>query len=117
MKKTKITLIIGWLFFLAPNLFAQNNEGVFKLKEGDWFEVQVEQTDGTSFLLKYELQKQLPNKNQLYRIKLEHFKAIIKYGMKVGYDSYYPTFEENKSNPEIKNQFDLGVCRTSKYTE
>ncbi len=113
MKKTKITLILGWLLFLCSNLFAQNSEGLFKLKEGDWFEVQVEQTNGSSYLMNYQMQKQLPNENQRYKVSLEHLKVIRKYAKKsFGYDSYYPTFKENKTNPETKNQFSLEVTPT-----
>jgi hypothetical protein len=115
MKKTKITLIIGWLLFLCSNLFAQNTEGRFKLKEGDWFEVEVEQNAGSTYLLNYQLQKQLPNKNQQYRICLEHFKIIRKNnGKYFGYDSYYPVFDENKTEPEIKDQFNLEVTPAGK---
>jgi hypothetical protein len=111
MKRNKITLILGWLIFLCSNLYSQNTEGLFKLKEGDWFEVQVEQNNGSTYLLNYQLQKQLPNRNQLYKVRLEHLKVIRKYVKKCfGYDSYYPTFEENKTNPELKNQFNLEVA-------
>jgi hypothetical protein len=127
MKKTKITLIIGWLIFFSASLFAQNHEGIFKLKEGDWFEIVVERSyispqlshimgpvqtqivEETS-LLNYRLQKQLPSGNQLYNICLEHLKGTRKSGKYfLGYDSYYPEFEENKTSPEFKNQYNLEV--------
>ena len=130
MKKHTFTLLLGWLLFLSSNLFAQDSEGLFRLKEGDWFEVQVEQRYGTtltwnsqsqkqlnekSFLLNYQLKKQLVNGNQEYKIRLDHFKIRKKYGADYfGYDSYYPTFEENRTNQEIKNQFSLEVTPTGK---
>ena len=135
MKKTKITLIIGWLFFLSASLFAQNTEGRFKLKEGDWFEIQVErdyivtqdqplnsplqrQVNNETYLLNYQLKKQFPNGNQSYEIRVEHFKAIKKFGdYLVGYDSYYPPFEENKPIPETKNQFSLEVIPAGKIVQ
>ncbi len=115
MKKQTFTILLGWLLFLSSNLFAQNPEGRFRLKEGDWFEIQVEQNAGSTYLLNYQLQKQLPNKNQQYRVRLDRFRIIRKNGGKsVGYDSFYPIFEENKTNPETKNQFNLEVTPTGK---
>lgn len=127
MKKTKITLILSWLLFLSSNLFAHNPEGLFRLKEGDWFEVRIErnyivtqdrplnsplqrQANSETYLLNYQLKKQFSNGNQLYHIRVEHFKAIKKFGNHiVGYDSYYPTWEENRKIPPAKNQFTLEV--------
>jgi two-component sensor histidine kinase len=131
MKKTKITLILGWLLLLSSNLSAQKSEGRFNLKEGDWFEVQVEQNynstfkskdqlkkyllNGSTSLLNYQMKKQLANGNQEYTIRLDHFKNKKKYdNVYFGYDSYYPLFEENKTNPEIKNQFSLEVTPAGK---
>ncbi|HPB05227.1 MAG TPA: hypothetical protein PKX60_03220, partial [Prolixibacteraceae bacterium] len=118
MKNLTFTLLLGWLLLFTTNLFAQNAEGRFNLKEGDWFEVQVEQknkpTDlskafatkdlfGATVLLKYQLEKELPNKNQLYNIQLERYRFITKLEENVqGYDSYYPPFDENKTSPDIK---------------
>ena len=128
MKNLTFTLLLGWLLLFTTNLFAQNAEGRFNLKEGDWFEVQVEQknkpTDlskafatkdllGATVLLKYQLEKELPNKNQLYNIQLERYRFITKLEENVqGYDSYYPPFDENKTSPDIKNQFSLEVTST-----
>jgi len=130
MKKLTFTILLGWLLFISSNLNAQNPEGRFALKEGDWFEIEVEQDYSTSlqfndrqqnevnkttFLLNYQLQKQLPNGNQQYNIRLDHFKIKKKYGERyLGFDSYYPAFEENKTNPNIKNQFSLEVMQTGK---
>ena len=125
MKKQTFTLLLILLLFLSAGLIAQNNEGQFRLKEGDWFEVQADRHKGmTSFSLRYQLQKELPNKNQQYRITVEHFKitellypGVSSKGFKMPYDSkvylgcdsYYPVFEENKSAPEEKNQFAIEV--------
>jgi hypothetical protein len=95
------------------------------MKEGDWFEVQVEQKDkstvksktlarkdlfGASLLLRYQLEKQLQNKNQQYKVTLEHVKIVQNFGrITFGFDSRYPTFEENKKEPDVKNQFNLVV--------
>lgn len=127
MKKTKITIILGWMLFLSSNLIAQNSEGLFRLKEGDWFEVQVEnatQTKNsfkesiyTSYLLHYSFEKQLFNKNQQYRVTVQHvvFKLKKRNGKRLlGYDSYYPPFEENKTNPTKKNEFNLEVTPLGK---
>ena len=129
MKNYTFTLLLGWMLFLSSNLFAQNAEGRFRLKEGDWFEVQVEQKDtsnsksitiakkdlfsGTSLLLRYQLEKQLPNKNQQYKVTLEHVKILRDFGsITFGFDSRYPTFEENKKEPDVKNQFNMEVTPT-----
>jgi len=132
MKKTTFTLLLGWLLLLSTNLIAQNTEGRFRLKEGDWFEVQVEQNyktsfnlpdmkqeqfNGTIYLLKYQLKKLLPNNNQQYQVRIDHFKIKKKYGNQYyGYDSYYPTFDENKTSPETVNQFSLEVTPAGKIT-
>ena len=118
MKNYTFTILLGWLLFLSSSLFAQNTEGLFRLKEGDWFEMQVEQNAGSTFLLNYQLKKQLPNKNQQYKVRLDHFKIIRKYGGKCyGYDSYYPAFDENKTNPEIRDQFNLELTPTGKIVQ
>ncbi|HET6559399.1 MAG TPA: histidine kinase [Prolixibacteraceae bacterium] len=130
MKKHTFTLLLGWLLLMTSNLMAQNNEGRFKLKEGDWFEVEVTQDYGTSlllpngtqtqfigtiYLLNYQLQKQLPNNNQQYQVSIDHFKIIRKYEKEYyGYDSYYPTFKENKTDSETVNQFSLEVTPAGK---
>ena len=113
MKKTIFTLLLGCLLFLSYNLAAQNTEGLFRLKEGDWFEMQVEQNncDGciTNYLLRYQLEKQFPNANQQYKVSLEHFKAKweLTKNSRVGYDSYYPKFVEDKTVPDQKVQFKM----------
>jgi hypothetical protein len=130
MKKTKITLILGWLVFLCSNLFSQNSQGRFALKEGDWFEVQAEinyttrlnlpsmeipQFNGAIYLLNYQFKKQLPNNNQQYQVSIDHFKIKKKYGDEYyGYDSYYPAFKENKTDPVTVNQFNLEVTSGGK---
>ena len=128
MKKHTFTLLLGWLLLLSSNLFAQNPEGLFQLKEGDWFEVQVSdkiQIDNrkrvssyyyTSHLLRYSFIKQLPNSNQQYNVSIERIKVISMSlgGRSLGFDSYYPTFEENKTTPKIKNQFIMEVAPSGK---
>jgi len=119
MKKRTFTLLLGWLLLLTSNLMAQNNEGRFNMKEGDWVEVEVEQNDCdngvTKFLLKYQLIKQLQNKNQKYKVTLQRFKIINMHELEYyGYDSYYPVFDDNKTTREIKNQFSLEVSPEGK---
>jgi len=112
MKNHTLTILLSWLLFLCSNLNAQNPEGRFALKEGDWFEMESEQIfrktlqmDGReqkevneiTFLLNYQLEKQLQNGNQLYRIQLDHYKIKKRFSQyNLGFDSYYPPFEENK---------------------
>ena len=126
MKNQTFTILLGWLLFLSSNLFAQNSEGLFKLKEGDWFDVQVEKATVescfkekiyTSYLLHYSLEKQLSNNNQQYKITVDRvvFKLKKRNGKRqLGYDSYYPPFEENKTNPTKKNEFNLEVTPLGK---
>jgi hypothetical protein len=130
MKNHTFTILLGWLLFLTSNLFAQNHEGLFKLKEGDWFEVQVvdkirmdnnkrvSSYKYTSHLLRYQLLKQFPNNSQQYKVSIEQLKVWQKPSrrMSLGYDSYYPFFEENKTTPEIKNQFFLEVSPSGKIS-
>lgn len=114
MKKTIILLSI-LLSLLSDYLFAQSQEGLFPLKEGEWFEVQFELKNGASYLLNYQLEKLLTNNNQQFKIIMEHVEIKKKYGNKwVGYDSYYPTFEENRTNPEIKNEFTIEISPKGK---
>lgn len=119
MKKHRFTLLLCWLLLLASSLMAQNKEGRFNLKEGDWFEVEVEQIscdNGISnYLLRYELIKQLSNKNQRYHVTLEHYKIINQHDKDYyGYDSYYPVFDDNNTTPEIKKHFSMEVSPDGK---
>jgi hypothetical protein len=46
MKNLPLTLLVlVWLQLLSFNLSAKKTEGRFTLKEGDWFEVQVDPKD------------------------------------------------------------------------
>lgn len=126
MKKLTITLLLGWLLLLSSNLVAQNREGLFNLKEGDWFEVQVTNLERSNTLLRYQLKRQLSNNNQQYGISLKHYitrfstkQTRSKYAMveNYGYDSYYPEYEENKTSPEEVIQFTLEVSPIGKITD
>jgi hypothetical protein len=112
---------------------AQNNEGRFKLKEGDWFEIEVElgynrtplfpnrtETEHFSaiYLLNYQLKKQLPNNNQKYLISIDRSKIIKEYEETYfGYDSFYPNYKVNKTDPEIIRQYVLEVTPEGKIIE
>lgn len=119
MTKLTITLLLGWLLLLSYNLNAQNREGLFNLKEGDWFEMQVKENGGTDNHLRYLLLKQLHNGNQQYRITLIRVKRMyngnngdngkIAY---FGYDSYYPPFINNKKTTDKRNQYTLEISPT-----
>ncbi len=114
MKKTIILLFI-LLPLLSGYLFAQSQEGLFRLKEGDWFEVQFELKQGASYLLNYQLQKLLANNDQQFRIIMEHIEVKKKNGsIWIGYDSYYPAFEENRINSEGKNEFIIEISPKGK---
>ncbi len=120
MKKLTFTLLLGWLLLLSSNLNAQNREGLFNLKEGDWFEMQVKafmgQSESTN-LLRYQLLKQLPDGNQKYRITLNRVKRMDYHynyngfgsDVNFGYDSYYPPLINNKKTTDKKNQYALEI--------
>ncbi|MFA9389192.1 MAG: sensor histidine kinase [Prolixibacteraceae bacterium] len=109
MKKHTFTLVLLCLLFLSSSLMGQKAEGRFKLNEGDWFEVQVENINQT-FLLRYQLEKQFSNGNQQYNISLQRYVVrFISRGLNFGYDSYYPVFDENKRVPDTKRQYQLEI--------
>jgi len=109
MKNLTFTLLLGWLLVFTTNLFAQKTEGRFNLKEGDWFEVQVEESAKT-FLLRFQLDKQLSDGNQQYKVTLQRYvEKSRSEGLNFGYDSYYPTFDENKMAPDPKKQYSLVI--------
>jgi len=121
MKKTKIGLLLSVLLILSANLFAQNSEGRFKLKEGDWFEFQVNEGAPKSKWLhltniRYQLVSMDKNGNQRYQLTLarekiteKSFNGDGKGLVQFGYDSYYPPFKENKKTADIKKQFLIEV--------
>lgn len=137
MKKLSITLLLGWLLLLSSNLNAQNREGLFNLKEGDWFEMQVNASfnfnkkDSSQFInkiiqaplsikdsancqlnLRYQLSKQLTDGNQIYNVSVERANAKMfwsPFGSWLGYDSYYPPYKENNISPPKKFQFEMEV--------
>ena len=123
MTKLTFTLLLGWLLLLSSNLNAQNREGLFNLKEGDWFEMQV--TSGNwPYLLRYQLIKQLQNKNQQYLLSIENTKVMstraistTNDGSNFGYDSYYPAYEENKTEPDKNNQYNIEVTSEGKIVK
>lgn len=126
MKKRTFTLLLILLQLVSVNLLAQNQEGLFHLKEGDWFEIQITNIDRSNTLLKYLLKKQLSNNNQQYKVSLEHYvekistrKSRSKYAMveNYGYDSYFPEYEENKIAPEEKIQYILEVSPAGKIVD
>lgn len=126
MTKLTFTLLLGWLLLLSSGLVAQNKEGRFHLKEGDWFEVQVTNMDRTNTFLRYLLKKQLSNNNQKYRISFEHYienfstvQSRSKYALveNWGYDSYYPEYEEDKIAPQDSIQYTLEVSPIGKIID
>jgi hypothetical protein len=133
MKNLKFTLLfLVWLQLLSFNLMAQNAEGRFNLKEGDWFEVQVKSPLKTSdiensplalidqfkntelnLLLRYQLEKQLTNGNQVYRVSMKRVRGkayVSHFNAWMGYDSYYPPFEDNEKHEKSFIEFDMEVA-------
>ncbi|MFA5330013.1 MAG: histidine kinase [Prolixibacteraceae bacterium] len=136
MKKTKIVRILSVLLILSANLFAQNTECRFKLKEGDWFEMQLhfsfdfngtyeafnvfnkkaatKEKENTNGLLnlRYQLQKQLPNGNQVYRVNTERIMVKMlwsSFNTWLGYDTYYPPYSEGELSSPKKFLFEMEV--------
>lgn len=136
MKKTTITLLLGWLILLSTNLFAQNSEGRFALKEGDWFEMQLhfsfgfnmnydafnvfnkkvgskenEYTNGL-LNLRYQFKKQLQNGNQVYRVSTERIMVKMfwsTFNTWLGYDTYYPPYSESDLSSPKRFLFEMEV--------
>jgi two-component sensor histidine kinase len=118
-QKILLALAFGLLFFSA-NLFATNPEGRFRLKEGDWFEVHISPFNYNGFYsdnwwIRYQLKRQLPNSNQQYSVTVERYKIKkdVLLGW-IGYDSYYPPFQDPKNAPTIKPQFTMEVSPLGK---
>jgi hypothetical protein len=137
MKKRTFTLLLILLQFVSVNLHAQNPEGLFRLKEGDWFEMQLNNSlnfnrdkssqffnsilqtplsthKNADFHLncRYQLSKQLLNGNQLYNVTVERIKVKMlcsPFGTWLGYDSFYPPYKESISSIPKKLQFIMEV--------
>jgi two-component sensor histidine kinase len=123
MKKTVYLLLLLCLPCLLP---AQGKSGYFALKPGDWFDMQV--TQGTEngpyadqepfllftrrYVLRYRLQRQLPNGNQQYTITQERIIFNNPQGAGAGWmgaDSYYPAYQQGLDKKPPKGRFLLEI--------
>lgn len=127
MKKTAYLCL---LLILPLLLRAQDKSGYFALKPGDWFDMQA--TEGTEngpysdqeptmlftsrYVLRYHLQKLLPNGHQQYLITLERIVRYLPqrdsdYGW-AGYDSYYPSYKQGLDKKPDHGSFHLEITST-----
>ncbi|HEY9256443.1 sensor histidine kinase [Chitinophaga sp.] len=128
MKKTVYLL---WLICLPYLLPAQGKPGYFALKQGDWFDMQV--TQGTEngpyadqepfllfirrYVLRYQLQRQLPNGHQQYSITQERIIFNNPQGAANGWmcsDSYYPAYQQGLAKKPPKGRFQLEISPEGK---
>jgi hypothetical protein len=110
-----ILILVGLLAHASAAL-AQSQQGIFNLKPGDWFEMEVtianeykESIEYQKYDLKYDLKKQKVNGNQVYGITLMRMKStIVGNDQYFGLDTFYPYYE-NKAEANRKNQYTLEV--------
>ena len=132
MKKQNLLsfLLIG-LLFISITIQAENTEGRFRLNEGDWFEMELEipfnfsakRTPPINFFkmmndvelsyrLRYQLQKQRSNGNQIYNVSIKRIQCKMyssSFDVWLGYDSYYPPYRDKLSSAESFLQSDFEV--------
>jgi hypothetical protein len=134
---TQLTTILIFICLFANTtaVSAQSQQGIFNLKPGDWFEMEVtygtkgekssvndscEMTfDGVNFKksikhhtddLKFELIKQLLNGNQIYMITLMRKRyLLVDRDRYFGFDTFYPPFYDQKPVADRKNQYTIEV--------
>lgn len=132
-KNILIYLTLG-LFLISLKLSAENPEGRFRIEEGDWFESKLDlpfnlnlnyqdadiiqnvisdpgDTD-LSLTLRYQLQKQLNNGNQVFNVSIKRIQAkILRSGFNawMGYDSYYPTYQDDIEQIKPFIEFEMEV--------
>lgn len=129
-RKFAITIFI-MVTFLVRQGYA-NNQGRFNLQEGDWFEMRlntplnynVTQSGGgvnlysgddnsdLTIWLRYELQEQLANDNQVLNLTIKRIQAttiLANNDMRLGYDSYYPQYQDNLTSEDSFTQFEIEV--------
>lgn len=119
MKRHKhLFLIFFGIILISLKVSAENPEGRFRIEEGDWFESKIElpfnfdfrsadiinkivtdpgDTD-LSLILRYQLQKQLNNGNQVFNVSIKRIQAKMlesNFNAWMGYDSYYPTYQDD----------------------
>jgi hypothetical protein len=133
-RQTILSMLALWLVLMSMKLQAGNSKGIFRLKEGDWFEIQVKSSiklsyessfhlfkkpdklepsnESVELLLCYRLNKQLINGNQVYNVTIKRIQAKTFWpftGVWLSYDSYYPPYQENLNSAKKFIEFNLEV--------
>jgi hypothetical protein len=134
MKRKNLFATLALIMVLfSVDLRASNPPGVFNISEGDWFEIQIKlpldfsikkgqnqpfyfldsnhamfkPTPNLHFTLRFCLTRQAANGNQVYQVSIERIKTktcLRSSGIWLGYDSFYPVYNENvdKKRPKGK---------------
>ncbi|MBN1767414.1 MAG: histidine kinase [Prolixibacteraceae bacterium] len=133
MKRQNILFVMVFgLILISLKLSAENPEGRFRIDAGDWFETRFdspldfnsstpsfpsylkdssEKTE-LSVLLRYQLRQQLKNGNQIFNVSIQRIQANvpdINSNLLLGYDSYYPIYQDDKRQSEQFIQFEMEV--------
>jgi two-component sensor histidine kinase len=130
MKCCTVILIILSTIWINFGILAQpktsSDTGLFNLKEGDWFETKFIIPNGSKDILafkeivnqlmielhlRFRLSRQFETGNQLYDVIAERtiVKGLKGQDMWMGYDSYYPPYQEEKKHETKKITFRLEI--------
>jgi len=118
-QKKYLLILILWMAFLPVLLKAQKIKPI-SLKTGDWFQVKLKTKMRSSIIcsdkeydIKYNLTKRESAGNTIYEVTVE--RGIIKDSLirnpLLGYDSYYPSYVQNKPITRVKAYF---IVKTDK---
>jgi two-component sensor histidine kinase len=123
MKQKKIlSTAIFLLVWLPQLLFAQKSDVFSKMKPGDWFEVLVSDTARKSndeswrYHIKYLLKKINSEGSKEYTLTFERIRVILSSAghAPLGYDSYYPPYQQGIQQKLVKPSFTAQVDKTGK---
>ncbi|EDM34963.1 two-component signal transduction histidine kinase [Pedobacter sp. BAL39] len=123
MKQKKLLSALVLLFLCLPQLiFAQKGDVFSKMKAGDWFEVLVSDTarkpdnESYRYQLRYELKNIDVKGNKEYALTFERIRVILSNPRTppLGFDSYYPPYEQGLLQKSVKPSFLSKVDPTGK---
>ncbi|TDQ06621.1 sensor histidine kinase [Pedobacter metabolipauper] len=123
MKQKKLFHLLALLLLCFPQmLFAQKSDAFSKMRPGDWFEVLVSDADrdpndeSYRFNIRYTLKEVDAAGNKTYMLSFERIRIIISATSKspLGYDSYYPPYQQGIQQKPLRPGFTLDVDKTGK---
>ncbi|WP_316751675.1 sensor histidine kinase [Pedobacter gandavensis] len=124
MKQKKLLSLGVILLLTLSALFAQKQRPTLNLKSGDWFETGIRirneaNTFDYNFDVRYELSNKMPNGNLVFKVSFERLK--LKYADAkntwLGYDSYYPSYLENRKKNLTKQRYEVTADSQGKVSE